>query len=381
MLPRLGLQVLAIGPDPRDRLRSLLLQRFHAQGSVLCSSGTHALSLALSSARQFRGGAPVLLPAYTCYEVATAAAGAGTPVALYDLDPATLEPDWESVRSAAAQGAAALVVAPLYGLPLNWDTARSVARDLGALLIEDAAQAHGTIWRDRPVGSFGDMTVLSFGRGKGWTGAAGGALMVRDSAPLDLDRIAGAASYDIRAEAMTAAVAGAQWLLARPGLYWIPSSIPFLALGETVYHQPTTPDLMTRTSAALLLASDADAGAEVSYRRNNARRYSRDLNRSHDPDHRLIGARLDSNSGALRFPLRVRGGWSALRPTSAARLGAAPGYPGTLSGLPGLHPLLANRDASFPGAELIVRELITLPTHSGVSDQDIRRLVELVAES
>lgn len=366
-----------MGKDPRVALSAALSERYDAADCTLTASGTHALQIALASATYLRGDVPVLLPAYTCYEVATAAVGAGVRVALYDLDPQTLAPDWNSIRTAARQGIAAIVVAPLFGLPLDWRAARALANDLDALLIADVAQGHGSVWDGRPAGCAGDMSVLSFGRGKGWTGGGGGALLSRldgdystEISPLGRRRPAG--------ETKAVISLGAQWLLARPRLYGFPSAIPSLGLGETVYHEPTSPAAMTRTSAAMLIANQQISDREVSHRRNNAARYTEMLAK-HMPGDALIGAALGPNSGALRFPVRVPGGWSALRKTRAPDLGAAPGYPAPLRNLAALRGLLTDVEPIIHGAELLARELVTLPTHSLLSERETQELVRIIA--
>jgi dTDP-4-amino-4,6-dideoxygalactose transaminase len=380
-LPKLAKQIIAPnGEDAPRQLRTVLTQRYEAPTCVLVSSGAHALQIALSIAKR-ASHAPVLLPAYTCYEVATAAVGAQVKVALYDVDAVTLEPNWESVRSAGARGAAALVVAPLYGMPVDWDAASEVARQIGALLIADVAQAHGTTWQGKPAGSVGDMIVLSFGRGKGWTGSGGGALLSRNSALLlDAENATPAAhGYKRIAEATSVARAGSQWLLGRRSLYGLPRAIPFLNLGETVYHAPTSPGSITHTSAALLLASEPAAAAEVLHRRRNAREYTQALSEGKKSVKSILGARMGDESGALRFPVLVTGGWSSVRHTYAPRLGAAGGYPTTLREIAALGPLLTNGAAHFKDSETIVRELVTLPTHSQTASDERQRLVKIVS--
>ncbi|MET0399208.1 MAG: DegT/DnrJ/EryC1/StrS family aminotransferase, partial [Longimicrobiaceae bacterium] len=167
------------GADPRAPLLAELLRDYAAGSGALCGSGTQALQLALVEARRRGGDAPVALPAFSCYDVAAAAVGAGVRVALYDVDPGTLAPDPESLERVLAAGARTVVAGPLYGVPLEWDTLRGAAGRHGALLVEDAAQGHGASWHGRPLGSLGDLSVLSFGRGKGWTGGRGGALLAR----------------------------------------------------------------------------------------------------------------------------------------------------------------------------------------------------------
>jgi dTDP-4-amino-4,6-dideoxygalactose transaminase len=359
------------------------MRRYRAEGCRLCASGTHALQIALSAlSKRTDNRRPVLLPAFTCYEVATAAVGARSRVALYDLDPVTLQPDWDAVRAAGRQGAAALVVAPLFGMPIDWEIARRAADLLEAPLLADVAQAHGATWLGAPAGSTADVIVLSFGRGKGWTGAGGGALLWRGAAG-ELEGAEREGGWESDGEGMgrdvsTVVAAASQFLMGRSTTYGIPAAMPFLRLGETVYHAPTSPRSMSRSSAALLLANDEASLREVLCRRNNAAWYS-SVFRTSARVTALPGGHMDDSCGALRYPLRVRDGWAAVRAAGAQRLGAAPTYPTTLQELTALAPQLVTAPGDLPGARLLARELVTLPTHSRVTDPERRRLVELLA--
>src|SRR5690606_21063576 len=106
---------------------------------------------------------------------------AGVRVRLYDVDPATLSPDLDSLAAAIARGVDSIVVAHLYGFPVNMRGVLKLAMAAGIPVIEDAAQGAGGTLDDRLLGSFGALSVLSFGRGKGTTGGNGGALLLRDS--------------------------------------------------------------------------------------------------------------------------------------------------------------------------------------------------------
>ncbi len=98
---------------------------------------------------------PVAFPAYACYDLASAALGAGTRVLLYDLDTETLGPDWPSLERSLEAGATAVVVVHLFGIPVDMDRVGQMARAHGAAVIEDAAQAVGAAWRGRPAGEPG----------------------------------------------------------------------------------------------------------------------------------------------------------------------------------------------------------------------------------
>ena len=169
----------ALRPGAVDELRRHLRDAYRANDVALVDSGTHALQLALEVALRARSGGVVAIPGFTCFDVATAVVGSGARVILYDIDPATLQPDFESLESAFRSGASIAVIASLYGMPIRWDDVQSAAAAHDVLVIEDAAQGHGATWKGQPLGSLGDLSVLSFSRGKGWTGGYGGALLPR----------------------------------------------------------------------------------------------------------------------------------------------------------------------------------------------------------
>lgn len=354
--------------DPREELAQRLTERYATDGVLLTDSGTTALRLAIRAATPADG--TVALPAFSCYDVATAAVGAGVDVVLYDLDPETLAPDPDSLRAALEAGAAAAVIAPLYGIPVDWSRIAELADEYGATLIEDAAQGHGASWHGRPLGSLGPLSVLSFGRGKGWTGSGGGALLWRGGAPATPPLESPAAGSTLRA----AGVGLAQAWLARPRLYWIPASIPALGLGETSYREPGPPMAMTPFQAALLLETEVAADQESETRRARGA-VLHDRLAEHFP---LPGHPAGCEAGYLRFPILVPGGVEHLAdPAQVARLGIAPSYPEPLDRLAAIRTRLRS-DARLPGAEQLARELVTLPVHGWITEHDRERAVRLV---
>ena len=362
-------------PDPRPDLRDHLKAWYQADEAVLTGSGTQALQLALSIPPSDGVPGPVALPAYGCYDLATAAVGAGRHIALYDIDPDTLGPDFDSLRQAFDRGARTAVIASLYGVPTDWDSASDSAAGTGAMLVEDAAQGIGASWRGRPLGTLGASSVLSFGRGKGWTGGAGGALLLRGSS-------AGPALAALRgrsAEAATWSSTVAQWALGRPGTYGLPAALPFLHLGETRYHDPAAPRPISRAAAAMVRATRAPAFEEAAARKGRALRL---LSLVDDrAGVRAVRPPANGASGWLRLPVRVDGwGVRVASGPIARRLGIAAGYPAPLSELPAVQRWLAGpwRGRRWPGAESLVRDLITLPTHSRVSAADEAAIVRLL---
>lgn len=355
------------------RARARVLERLQADYGarvvLLTDSGTSALALALRIAADARPG-PVALPAFSCYDIASAADAARVPFLLYDLDPNTLAPEPESLTRALGNGAGAVVVVHLFGVPV--DLAR-VREQMGApaILIEDAAQAVGSTIGGRPAGAHGQLAVLSFGRGKGTTGGRGGALLVHDARLSDP-----VTALESELADATAGAAGGlivQWLLSRPSLYALPLSLPFLRLGETLYHAAGRPRRMARFGLGVLARTQARAAAEAAARRTHAKRL---LDAAASvPGVRVYAAPPGAQPGYLRFPLLLPAdAVAAGRTSESRRLGIWPSYPRSLADLPGFGERLVNSKDDFPGARTLAERLVTLPVHSQLRPRDIAAL-------
>src|SRR5260370_11283627 len=84
---------------------SVTLEReYSAERAFLCGSGTQALQVALLLAMRQVGDACVALPAFTCFDVASAAVGVRARIRFYDLVPSTLAPDLESLQGVLERG-------------------------------------------------------------------------------------------------------------------------------------------------------------------------------------------------------------------------------------------------------------------------------------
>jgi dTDP-4-amino-4,6-dideoxygalactose transaminase len=369
------------GEDPRAVLAELLGEERGAHSVVLCRSGTQALQVALRAAVDAVGG-DVALPAYSCFDVATAAVAAQVTVRFYDIEPGTLGPDLGSLEAALVAGARVIVAGPLYGIPLDWAPVQDMTRRYGALLVEDAAQGHGSRTAGGEAGTVADLSVLSFGRGKGWTGGEGGALVVRNpESEAGTARTVGPEGGD-RGEVVMLLKTLVQWALGRPSLYGLPSAMPWLGLGETHYREPTDAVPMGRRAAALALGTREVSTAEASLRGHAARSLVHDLEVAGlipDPVG-TIAPPPGGVAGYLRLPVllsRGTGGFPSIRRAKA--LGIARGYPTPLSALEPLRPFWADAPTPCPGAQLLVQSLVTLPTHSRVARDDRARIVQAMA--
>lgn len=349
-----------------ERVAGTVARRFGSQAVALTDSGTSALTLALRLTRGSAGR--VAMPAYACIDLATAAMGAGVQVVLYDLDPATLSPDEGSFRDALQEGVDAVVLVHLFGYPADVEHFASLARAAGARVIEDAAQGAGGSLRGQSLGSYGELAILSFGRGKGTSAGGGGALLANTAEWGDAVRRAGSGLVERAAGAVKLAIAGAQWALGRPSLYWLPSALPMLRLGEMVFHEPHPPQAMPL--AAMLLAEGAIASgdAAVMGRSERARRLAAVAAGHGVPTPPPLDGAVP---GYLRLPVL------ATHPAGGRLLGVVRPYPVSLATHEAMRRVLsAQRRREWPGAERLARELYTIPVHHFVNDDDERALGE-----
>jgi dTDP-4-amino-4,6-dideoxygalactose transaminase len=359
----------------RQALEQQLRDRFGVAGVLLTDSGTSALALALRAATG-SSSRPVALPAYGCYDLATAADVARATVLLYDVDPVTLNPDLDSVRRALEAGAGSVVVASLFGYPIALEPLLTSATGAGATVIEDAAQAVGMSWRGRVAGSSAPFGVLSFGRGKGVTGGGGGALLLRDAGSIAALGQVQAGELPPVSSLKPVIALTAQWALARPICYGALAALP-LGLGETHYLPPSEPRGAARVSAGAVRHTLTLEGPE---RAGRQRRTARLLAAaSNSARWSTVTPVPEGISSCLRFPL-VANQPAAIDLKRAARLGILPSYPLALCDLPGFAERVINRGDPFPGARRLASHLLTLPTHSLLTEADLGRLEEWLAE-
>lgn len=358
------------GPD----LGAVLCREYDAKRAELLGSGTQALQVAIRMALLEAGESLVALPAFTCFDVGAAAVAVGANIALYDVDPDTLEPDLQSLQATLMAGARVVVVTPLYGYPIDWQCVHRIVSQYGGIVIEDAAQGHGASWRGRKLGSLGALSVLSFGRGKGWTGGSGGALLLRPPFAGSMPSTISAYARDQGLRELISLTA--QWGLGRRGWYALPSAIPWLRLGEAYYRPAPPPKAMATSVRACVMATRSLVEGEATIRRGNAEILLRAI--AHSSSVRPVFARPDSIGGYLRLAVRASGGVAGLPDPQAARaLGVSASYPRTLAELPAVRAHMVRTATRWPGAESLARELVTLPTHSRLTALDRDRIVSL----
>ncbi len=102
-----------------------------------------------------------------------------TPV-FADIDPVTRNIDLDKVEAAITAKTRAIIPVYLAGKPLDMDRLYAIATKHKLRVIEDAAQAIGSTWQGKPIGSFGDFVSFSFQANKNITTSEGGCLVMNN---------------------------------------------------------------------------------------------------------------------------------------------------------------------------------------------------------
>ena len=148
-------------------------------GSVSCSNGTVALHLALD-ALGIGPGDEVIVPALTYVATVNAVRYVGAQPVLVDVTPGTLVMDPTAVAAAITPATRAIMPVHLYGNPVDMDPVVELASVHGCSVVEDAAEALGSRYRGRMVGTLGDLATFSFYGNKVITTGEGGMVTYRD---------------------------------------------------------------------------------------------------------------------------------------------------------------------------------------------------------
>jgi dTDP-4-amino-4,6-dideoxygalactose transaminase len=129
--------------------------------AVAVNSGTSALQLALLAAGVGPGDDVITVPFTFVASVAAIEYTGARPI-FVDIDERSFTMDADRIEAVVTPRTRAIVPVHLYGQAADMDPIRAVAARHRLVVIEDAAQAHGARYNDRPAGSLGDLACFSF---------------------------------------------------------------------------------------------------------------------------------------------------------------------------------------------------------------------------
>jgi len=401
------------GQQELDRFELELKEHFGVEHCFLVSSGKAAFTLILRALKELSPDRDeVLIPAFTCYSVPSSVIRAGLRIRLCDLRLDSLDFDFAQLSAMLSEapppqtdarpagGASessvdtrdaaessgdpiervlAVVPTHLFGYPADVAKLRKLILDPGVTIVEDAAQAMGATIEEKKVGTLGDVSFFSLGRGKAFSVVEGGVILTnREDIAEGLDRFVGRLPrYGVLPLLNLIFKAVALMLLIHPRLFWVPRSLPFLKLGETPFetHFPILKMSSFQAGLARHWRGRLDRLRDV--RKKNVNRWIAFLEASGNRGSSFL---RDRSLGLLRFPLGAKDEKkreALLRESTRMGLGIMPTYPTSINAIPELRGKI--EAGAFPVAESCARELVTLPTHGYLTEDDVTELGRLVA--
>ena len=149
------------------------------------ANGTATMKIALQVAGIGAGDEVITTPiSWVATSNVVLSVGA-TPV-FVDIDPLTRNIDLNQVAAAITPKTRAIMPVYLAGLPVDMDKLYALAKQHNLRVIEDAAQAFGSQWKGKKIGSFGDLVSFSFQANKNITTVEGGCLVLNTEAETKL---------------------------------------------------------------------------------------------------------------------------------------------------------------------------------------------------
>lgn len=337
---------LASGPNVR-KLEAALADYFGGRPVRTQTSATASLEHALLVAG-VGAGHEVITPAMSFVATANVIVRVGAHPVFVDVDLDTRNIDFDQVEAAITPRTRAIMPVHFAGLPVDMDRLYAIAGRHGLRVIEDAAQAIGSAWRGRRIGSFGDLVCFSFHPNKNLTTIEGGCVVggsPQEVSQLELHRFHGQrkGAADEVDTLFAAGKANLSDVAARVGLGQLAS----LEAGNARRRELSARyfSLWDR-DAPVRLPARGDAG-------HNCHMFAPLL-----PLERLRISRLQFIERMAQRGIGVGVHYAAAIPLFTA------------------YRALGYREGQFPNAERIGRETVTLPLFPAMELTDVDRVVE-----
>ena len=157
-------------------LEEELATMLEAKHAIACASGTDALILSLMAAGIGPGDEVITTP-FSFIATAGSIAHVGAKPVFVDIDPVSYNIDAGLIPKAITEKTRAIMPVHLFGNPANMGPILEIAQVRKLLVIEDAAQAIGSRWMGRSIGTLGDFGCFSFFPSKNLGGAGDGGLI------------------------------------------------------------------------------------------------------------------------------------------------------------------------------------------------------------
>ena len=162
--------------------------KFNAKKVLLTTSCSSALEMA-ALLSDIKPGDEVIMPAYTFVSTANAFVLRGAKIVFVDIRPDTMNIDETQIESAITEKTKAIVPVHYAGVGCEMDTIMKIAKEHNLIVVEDAAQGVMAKYKDKFLGTIGDIGCYSFHETKNYSMGEGGAIVFKDNKYTELAEI------------------------------------------------------------------------------------------------------------------------------------------------------------------------------------------------
>lgn len=155
-------------------------QHFDIPCVLLTTSCTHALEMS-AMLLEIEKGDEVIMPSYTFVSTANAFVLKGAKIKFVDIRPDTLNINERLIEQAITKRTKVIVPVHYAGVACEMDTINDIAKQYDIKVVEDAAQGVNAFYKDRALGTLGDIGCYSFHETKNYSMGEGGAITLNDS--------------------------------------------------------------------------------------------------------------------------------------------------------------------------------------------------------
>ena len=371
-----GLAAVALKQRYLKKFARELKAYFGVRHVFLVSSGKAGLYITLQALQQLHGQKTrVIVPAYTCFSVPSAIVKAGLSVSLCDINPTTLDFDYDLLEQELTEETLCIIPNHLFGIPSDVQRVKDLCASRGIFVLEDAAQSMGERHKGSWLGTIGDAGVFSLGRGKNLSCGSGGIVITNSDAigQAIAEQYSALLAPGLISNVIALLKACLLRLFLHPSLYWFPSNLRFLKLGETIFYRDFPVHRLHATGAALLKGWQHQLEALNRVRLRNADDFCHRLGwmasrNGSIPYLRLPFLTMDGEFRTRLYELCVRQG-----------LGISMMYPTGIHEIEELKRQFAGM--SFPSASSVASRLLAIPTHHLVNEEDKKAICALLEES
>lgn len=160
-----------------SKAKALLKDKFGFQEVYMTTSATHALEMA-ALILDFKQGDEVILSSFNFPSAANCIVLRGATPVFVDLDPKTMNISPEEIEKNISSKTKAIIVMHYAGIACDMDKIMEISKKYKLPVIEDAAQALGSKFYDKNLGSMGDMACISFHSTKNFIAGEAGCLII-----------------------------------------------------------------------------------------------------------------------------------------------------------------------------------------------------------